>query len=192
MWIVGRSRGGRLLAAKRCACSSAVGVLEPECRLEAFPHERLGLRQRVMIAMAVAGDPRCRCGTSRTTALDVTVVQAQVLACCGGCATRSVAASRPAYRTTRVAAQVADRDRGHVRRGRIAEVGDGHGTTEASQPIHRRADAVAAVPDHRPSPVDVSPVWLPNLRRLSSLGCARTPRAACSSRPSCTQGAAGA
>ncbi len=56
-----------------------VGIPNPQRRVKAFPHEFSGgMRQRVVIAQAIANNPRVLIADEPTTALDVTI-QAQIL-----------------------------------------------------------------------------------------------------------------
>ncbi|MDQ5915945.1 MAG: peptide/nickel transport system ATP-binding protein ddpF [Pseudomonadota bacterium] len=66
-----RARAAKLLA--------AVGISDPDRRVDEYPFQLSGgMKQRVMIAMALAGDPALLVADEPTTALDVTI-QAQIL-----------------------------------------------------------------------------------------------------------------
>jgi peptide/nickel transport system ATP-binding protein len=155
---------------------TAVGIPEPKRRFRAFPHELSGgLRQRVMIAIAIAGDPELIIADEPTTALDVTV-QAQVLRLLQrlrdeiGCSIVLIT------HDLGVAAQISDRI-AVLYAGRIAEIGP---TAEVlGQPAHpythgllrsrltlgtARHHKLAALAGSVPSPVNPLP------------GCAFAPR----------------
>jgi peptide/nickel transport system ATP-binding protein len=163
---------------------TAVGIPEPKRRFRAFPHELSGgLRQRVMIAIAIAGDPELIIADEPTTALDVTV-QAQVLRLLQrlrdeiGCSILFIT------HDLGVAAQISDRI-AVLYAGRVAEIGPTaavlgqpahpytHGLLQSrltlATPRHRKLAALAGAV---PSPVDPLP------------GCAFSPRCVLST-PAC-------
>ena len=109
----------------------SVGIPEPERRVNEYPHQLSGgMKQRVMIAMALAGRPEVLIADEPTTALDVTI-QAQVLE-----------VLRDVQRQTGMAILMITHDLGVV-----AEMADEVGVMYAGQLIER-----AAVKDFFASP----------------------------------------
>ena len=77
IWQTGMAKPAALARAEELL--ELVGIPSPRDRLHAFPHELSGgMRQRVMIAIGLAGSPRLLIADEPTTALDVTI-QAQIV-----------------------------------------------------------------------------------------------------------------
>lgn len=76
-----RHRGlkGAQAEARAIELLDAVGIPDPRRRIEEYPHQLSGgMKQRIMIAIALAGEPELLIADEPTTALDVTI-QAQIL-----------------------------------------------------------------------------------------------------------------
>jgi oligopeptide/dipeptide ABC transporter ATP-binding protein len=77
--LMHRNVSGRVARRRALDLLGAVGIPNPRQRYESYPHEFSGgMRQRAMIAMALANDPDVLIADEPTTALDVTI-QAQII-----------------------------------------------------------------------------------------------------------------
>jgi peptide/nickel transport system ATP-binding protein/glutathione transport system ATP-binding protein len=121
-----------------------VRVPEPERRLKQYPHELSGgMRQRVVIAMAMACEPRLLIADEPTTALDVTI-QAEILALIDRLKRENHMAVLFVTHDMAVVAQMADRVV-VMYRGKIVEEDDVEAIFESPQADYTRM-LLAAVP----------------------------------------------
>lgn len=134
---LGQGRG----AARRTAVDllAQVGLPTPDRQLGAYPHELSGgMRQRVMIALALAGEPELLIADEATTALDVSV-QAQILALLRGIIDRRQMSMLLITHDLGVAASISDR-LAVMYSGRLAELGPAGDVLE--RPEHPYTDAL--------------------------------------------------
>jgi oligopeptide/dipeptide ABC transporter ATP-binding protein len=168
-WSVAEGRARELLA--------LVGIPDAARRARAFPHELSGgMRQRVMIAMALACRPRLLVADEPTTALDVTV-QAQVLDLVRRVQRELGMAVLFITHDLGVVAQVADRV-AVMYAGRIVEESGVHELF--AHPRHPyTAGLLGSMPNAAASAVMAKPIpgAMPSLHRLPS-GCPFHPRCA--------------
>ncbi|MDX1450694.1 MAG: ABC transporter ATP-binding protein [Acidimicrobiia bacterium] len=152
---------------------SAVGIPQPEERMGVYPHQLSGgLRQRVMIALAIINGPTVLVADEPTTALDATI-QAQILDLL-----RAQAESRAVLLITHdigVAAAICDRV-AVVYSGRMAESGDVISTLQ--HPRHPYSVGLLnAVPRFRPDRKALVPIaGAPPTPSDVVPGCAFAPR----------------
>jgi peptide/nickel transport system ATP-binding protein/oligopeptide transport system ATP-binding protein len=118
-----------------------VGIPEPEQRAKAYPHQLSGgLRQRVVIAMALSGDPELVIADEPTTALDVTV-QKRILDLLAELQRQSGVAMLFISHDLRVVSHIAH-DLVVLYSGRVAEIGPAREVL--ATPLHPYTRALAA------------------------------------------------
>jgi len=153
-----------------------VGIPQPDERARSYPHQLSGgMRQRAMIAMAIANRPSLLIADEPTTALDVTI-QAQVLDVLRDVQREADAAMLLITHDLGIVAGVADRV-AVMYAGRIVEEGslDGVFTSPRHPYTVGLLGAVPRLDDPRGTPLRTIPGAPPNLLQLPA-GCELAPR----------------
>ena len=151
------------------------GISAPEQRIDHYPHQFSGgMRQRVVIALALAAEPKLIVADEPTTALDVSV-QAQIIALLKGVCAQHGAAVMLITHDMGVIAETCDRV-AVMYAGRVAEIGPVHEVI--NHPAHPyTAGLMAAIPDMS---ADVDRLYQieGSMPRLDAIprGCAFNPR----------------
>jgi oligopeptide/dipeptide ABC transporter ATP-binding protein len=167
---------------------AAVGIPQPAQRVDNYPHEFSGgMRQRVMIAMAVSCNPDILIADEPTTALDVTI-QAQILNLIRKLRNESGTAVVLITHDMGVVAELADRI-AVMYAGRIVEQGTRRDVFYDAQHPYTWGllGSIARLDRPKPRRLSAIPGMPPSLLRLPS-GCAFSDRCAhkfdlCSERP---------
>ncbi len=174
----------RAAAARAVALLGHVGIPDPVRRAQAFPHELSGgMRQRAMIAMAVANGPKLLIADEPTTALDVTI-QAQVLDLLAALKREGSMGMVFITHSLPVVAQVADRI-AVMYAGEIVEQGDAMALLAAPRHPYTAALLRSAPSEDGTLPEGV-PGIVPPLHALPP-GCLFAPRCT-HRRPACEAG----
>ena len=152
-----------------------VGIPSPEKRIDGYPHEFSGgMRQRVVIALALCAEPQLVIADEPTTALDVSV-QAQIISLLKNLTRRHGAAVMLITHDMGVIAETADRV-AVMYAGRIAEIGEVRELVR--NPLHPYTQGLmAAIPTLavRARRLMQIPGAMPRLSSIPS-GCAFAPR----------------
>ena len=156
---------------------SEVGIPAPEARLDSYPHEFSGgMRQRVVIALALAAGPELIIADEPTTALDVSV-QAQIIALLKNVCAKHDAAVMLITHDMGVIAETADRV-AVMYAGRVAEIGPVRDVV--SKPRHPYAKglmgSIPTLASHARRLAQI-PGAMPRLNAIPQ-GCAFNPRCA--------------
>ncbi len=161
--------------ARSIALLRDTGISAPEQRIDHYPHQFSGgMRQRVVIALALAAEPRLIVADEPTTALDVSI-QAQIISLLKSICRDRGAAVMLITHDMGVIAETCDRV-AVMYAGRIAEIGPVHEVI--NHPAHPyTAGLMAAIPDmtqdrERLNQIDGA---MPRLNAIP-VGCAFNPR----------------